>query len=130
MRSKYLKSLKAAVLSVTVLLLGVGVSFAAQQVNLVARPATATMPDGSIVPMWGYACNGIVSGSTAVCSAANPAAVGGWSPVVITVPAGDLTITLTNNLSFAPIGSATAKTVQSMINIVRPHVWMLWSSIM
>ena len=59
------------------------------------------MPDGSIVPMWGYSCGAVVTGSTATCAALNPAAAGGWSPVVITVPTGaDLTINLTNNLSF------------------------------
>src|SRR5215470_5053306 len=99
MRSNYLKTLKTAVLAVTVLLLGVGVSFGQQQINLSAGPATATLPDGSTVPMWGYSCGGVVSGSTASCAALNSS--GGWAPVIITVPAGqDLQINLTNNLTF------------------------------
>src|SRR6201997_4616249 len=103
MRSNYLKTLKTAVLAISVLLLGASVSFAQQQVNLTAGPATATMPDGSAVPMWGYSCGALVSGSTATCAPANSA--GGWSPVVITVPTGQgLTINLTNNLSFAASG--------------------------
>jgi len=82
-RSNYLKAtLKTAVLAVTILLLGVGVSVAQVSVGLTAAPNTLTLPDGSIVPMWGYTC-GAVSGGT--CSALNPKSTG-WSPVVITVP--------------------------------------------
>ena len=84
-----------------------GASFAQQQVSLSAGPTTATLPDGSIVPMWGYSCGALPIGvtSTATCAALNPATAttGGWSPVVITVPTGaDLQINLTNNLSFQP----------------------------
>jgi Bacterial cadherin-like domain len=77
---------------------------AQQQVNLTAEPQTAYLPDGSTVPMWGYACGTAVSGSTASCAALNPAAAStattiAWSPVVITVPTGQpLTINLTNDL--------------------------------
>jgi hypothetical protein len=105
MRFNYLKArLKTAVLVTSVLLLGAGLTVAQQQVNLTAGPATATMPDGSTVPMWGYSCGAAVTtGSTATCAALNPAATAAavWSPVVITVPTGQgLTINLTNNLSF------------------------------
>jgi hypothetical protein len=80
----------------------VGITVAQQQINLAAGPTTLTMPDGSIVPMWGYSCGAVVTGSTAKCAALNPAATG-WSPVIITVPTGatgGLSINLTNNLSF------------------------------
>src|SRR5438105_5181315 len=60
--------------------------------------------------MWGYSCGGVALG-TATCSAMSPPAstttanttsTTVWSPVVITVPTGqDLTINLTNSLSFA-----------------------------
>jgi len=98
MRSNYLKAtLKTAVLAVTILLLGVGASVAQVSVGLTAQPTTLTLPDGSIVPMWGYTC-GAVSGGT--CSALNPKSTG-WSPVVITVPSGqDLQVNLTNGLVF------------------------------
>src|SRR5882757_2317029 len=100
MRSNYLKTLKTAVLAVTVLLLGVSVSVAQQQINLTAAPANLVVPDGSTVPMWGYSCGTAVTGSTATCAKSNPAATG-WSPVVITVPTGQgLTVNLTNSLSF------------------------------
>src|SRR5258708_28503418 len=100
MRSNYLKTLKTAVLAVTVLLLGVSVSVAQQQINLTAAPANLVVPDGSTVPMWGYSCGTAVTGSTATCAKSNPAATG-WSPVVITVPTGQgLTLNLTNSLSF------------------------------
>jgi hypothetical protein len=88
-----------------------------QQINLTAAPTSATMPDGTVVPMWGYSCGALATASTATCAALNPAsvttaatttagAIGTWSPVVITVPvaatgATSLTINLTNNLSFA-----------------------------
>ena len=171
MRSNFFKAtLKTTVLAVTVLLLGAGLGVA-QTVHLTAAPTTVALPDGSVVPMWGYTCDTTVV-STATCAALNPNAlaltppswVAGhaytlnqlvvdsngnvqkvttagtsgstvpawatsgtttdgttglvwtfqgsvssylvsasyWSPVVITVPTGsNLTINLTNNLSFA-----------------------------
>jgi hypothetical protein len=96
MRSNYLKTLKTAVLAISVLLLGASVSFA--QVNLTASGTSLILPDGSSVPMWGYSCTSAVG---ATCVKANPTAAG-WSPVVITVTTGqNLVITLTNSLSFA-----------------------------
>ncbi len=94
MRSNYLKTLKTAVLAISVLLLGASVSFA--QVSLTAGPANATLPDGSTVPMWGYSCTAATA--PASCLALNGGA--GWSPVVITTPPGSLTINLTNSLTF------------------------------
>ncbi|HEY3655539.1 MAG TPA: hypothetical protein VGL34_11260 [Steroidobacteraceae bacterium] len=83
----------------------------AQAVKLTVGSTSTTLPDGQNVPMWGYHCTDAGSGG-ATCVAANPAvqAAGtGWSPIVITVPyAGSatvsstsLTISLTNNLTFA-----------------------------
>jgi len=103
--------LKAATLAVAALLLTAGASFAQQQVNLTAAPTTTTMPDGTVVPMWGYSCAGttVIASSTATCALLNPAAAATttapatWSPIVITVPTGQaLTINLTNNLTFQP----------------------------
>src|SRR4029077_6226606 len=99
MRSNYLKTLKTAVLAISVLLLGASVSLA--QVNLTAGAANAPLPDGSSVPMWGYTCGAVVANATATCRALNPNAGLGWSPIVITAPPGSLTINLTNNLTFA-----------------------------
>src|SRR5438309_3958682 len=105
MRFNYLKAtLKTAMLAVSVLLLGAGVAVA--QGNLTAQPTSTTLPDGTVVPMWGYSCGAAVAPAT--CVSLNPhapAAIGttpaGWSPVVITVPTGQvLTINLTNSLSF------------------------------
>ena len=105
MRFNSLKAtLKTALLGAAVLLTGAGVAGAQQQINLTAAPTTANMPDGAQVPMWGYSCGAVATGSTATCTALNPNAAGTWSPVVITVPVGatgGLTISLTNNLSFA-----------------------------
>src|SRR5207253_2251773 len=75
MRSNNYKSvLKHAGLAASVLLLASGAAFAQQQVNLTAAPATATMPDGTAVPMWGYSCDATqVAGTTASCTALNKA---------------------------------------------------------
>ena len=52
-------------LAASALLLGSGAAFGAPQVvNLTAGPATATLPDGSAVPMWGYSCGAAASLST------------------------------------------------------------------
>ncbi|MFM0228918.1 choice-of-anchor Q domain-containing protein [Paraburkholderia sediminicola] len=80
----------------SILLTASGVSFA-QVVNLTAKAATATLPDGQAVPMWGYTCTPAAV-APASCTAANPGAGANWSPVVITVPPGPLTINLTNSL--------------------------------
>src|ERR1700682_6476651 len=103
MRSNQSKALlKKAVLAVTILLLGGGASFA-QTVNLTAGPTSITMPDGNMVPMWVYACGGQTGSAT--CAPSNPNS-GGWSPVIITVPPGNLTINLTNALPTPP-GAST-----------------------
>jgi hypothetical protein len=103
MRIDTLKAMiQTAVRGAAVLLLGAGVAAAQQQVNLTAAPTSTMLPDGSVVPMWGYSCGTLVMSSTATCAALNSMAGGTWSPVVITVPAGQtLQVNLTNNLSFA-----------------------------
>src|SRR5882762_4117094 len=128
MRMNNMKAiLKAATLSVAALLLTASASFAQQQVNLTAAPTTTTLPDGTTVPMWGYSCAGttVIASSTATCALLNPAAAATltapatWSPVVITVPTGqNLTINLTNSLSFTPTGAAAANTVPTSIMLV------------
>ncbi len=101
-------------LAASALLLAGGAVHAAQQINLTAAPALTTLPDGNVVPMWGYTCGAVATdGATATCRALNPAvqaantnsstgSSGLWSPVVITIPTGqDLQINLTNALGFA-----------------------------
>ena len=98
MRSENLKAtLKTAVLVTTVLLLGVGLATAQQQINLTAGASNITLPDGSIVPMWGYSCGDRGYWFDRDLRAKlNPAAAS-WSPVVITVPTRHRpTIILTN----------------------------------
>jgi hypothetical protein len=48
----------------SVLLLGASAAFA-QTVSLTAGPASATLPDGQSVPMWGYTCGTGLGGATA-----------------------------------------------------------------
>ena len=98
----FLSKLAASIAGI--LLSGAISTFGQQQINLTAGPSSITLPDGNTVPMWGYTCGAVVTGSTATCAPLNTSAFGGWSPVVITVPtgaSGGLTINLTNNLSFA-----------------------------
>jgi hypothetical protein len=58
---------KAAFLLCALLLIAAATGFG-QQVNLTAGPATTTMPDGTVIPMWGYTCGAVVTGSTATCA--------------------------------------------------------------
>src|SRR4029077_1631391 len=122
--------LKAAAQVVSLLLFGAVAGFAQQTINLTAAPTTVTLPDGKVVPMWGYFCGAAAGGTTtATCAALNPASVSTvatvpstWSPVVITVPyvstGTSLTINLTNSLTFAPTGGGTANPVPTSLTIV------------
>ncbi len=104
-------------LAVCILLLEASWAVAQQQVNLIAGPTSATLSDGSSVPMWGYSCGTAVPGSTASCTKLNPSAAG-WSPVVITVPTGqDLRINLTNNLSFT-LPDSSKNSIPTSLTIV------------
>jgi len=82
-------------------LLSSGAALAQNSVTLTASPTSTTLPDGQVVPMWGYTCS---SPSTGVaCTALNGTAQSGttWQPPLITVAAGaPLTITLIDKLSF------------------------------
>src|SRR3984893_4962925 len=145
MRSNSFKSpLVRSTLAASVLLLASGASFAQtapQQINLTAAPTTDTLPDGSVVPMWGYSCGTAVALSTATCKALDPAVAGAaagsalaasWSPVVITIPyttgtvngvAGStttLTINLANHLTFTPMtpAGAAANSIPTSLTIV------------
>src|SRR6516162_4662890 len=129
MQTNHIKTILKSAALVLAILSCAGVAFC-QSINLTAGPTTATMPDGTVVPMWGYFCGTAVTGSAATCAALNPASLSTtapstWSPVVITVPiaapagtATSLTINLTNNLSFTPTGATTANTIPTSIVIV------------
>src|SRR6267143_1634809 len=128
MRTNHFKAILKAALRVAIILpFAAAVAFGQQTVNLTAAPTTTTMPDGTVVPMWGYFCGTPATTNlapAATCAALNPAsAVVGvpstWSPVVITVPAGQiLTINLTNSLSFTPTGATATNTVPTSLMIV------------
>ncbi len=106
--------LKAALILACVLPVAAGRAYG--DVNLTAGATSITLPDGSVVPMWGYTCT-VTSGSTATCTSLNRGTAG-WSPVVITVPSGqDLTINLTNNLPVPP-GVDPQKGVPTSLMIV------------
>ena len=113
------KTSRTVLLAIYILLLGASWAVAQQKVNLTAGSVPVILPDGSSLPMWGYSCGAPVSGSTATCAKLNPSATG-WSPVVITVPAGQtLQIDLTNNLSFNNNGAlSTPNGVPTSLTIV------------
>src|SRR5260370_27214555 len=104
-----------AVSVVMVFLLGTTVSVA-QSINLTAKSAMTTLPDGQVVPMWGFSCKDAGT-APAFCAAANPNSGGSWSPVVITVPPGSLTINLTNMLPVPP-GAQASKGIPTSLVIV------------
>ena len=83
--SKSETTLKAAVLASAFLLFAAATGFGQQQINLSAGPATTTMPDGTVVPMWGYSCGAAVTGSTATC-----APLSGSNPTTSAAAAGAL----------------------------------------
>src|SRR6516162_11454739 len=126
MQTNHIKTILKSAALILAILSCAGGAFC-QSINLTAGPTTATMPDGTVVPMWGYFCGTAV---TATCAALNPASVSTvatvpstWSPVLITVPipatgATSLTINLTNNLSFTPTGATTPNTIPTSIVIV------------
>ena len=115
MRSNTFSSfLIKSALAASALLIGSGEAFAQQQVNLTAGSATTTLPDGQTLPMWGYSCGVAVTTNpapAATCAALNPVSAANpqlWSPVVITVPSGQvLQINLTNVLTFSTSGAAS-----------------------
>jgi len=112
MRFNYLKAtLRTTAVAVLVLLLGASWAVAQQQVKPDRGTDQHYLPDGTVVPMWGYTCGAAVSGSTAACAALHPTALG-WSPVVITVPTGQtLVISLTNSLTFGANSVPTSLTI-------------------
>ena len=100
MRSiQYKTVLKKVIFAAGLLFVG-ATAASAQSVNLTAGASNFTLPDGNVVPMWGYTCADAASVATsgAKCSPATLNTNGQWSPIIITVAPGSLTISLTNNL--------------------------------
>src|SRR5438045_876161 len=64
MRTNNMKAILKGALRVVCILPFAAVAAFGQTVNLTAGPATATLPDGSAVPMWGYSCGAPVAGAT------------------------------------------------------------------
>ena len=104
-------------LAASVLLLASGASLADSVVTLTAAPTSTTLPDGQMVPMWGYFCGAPVTMTNATCTAANGTAQTGasWQPPVIRVPSGgQLMINLTNALTF-PAGPGANNIPTSLV---------------
>ena len=86
MHAKFLNmKVKAAILAV-VGLVATGFASAQTTVNLTAQRSVTTMPDGKVIPMWGFCTTG---------SCTNAWSVG---PTITATPGSSLTINLTNNL--------------------------------
>jgi hypothetical protein len=52
-------------LAASVLLLASHASLADNVVSLAAGPTTTTLPDGQVVPMWGFTCTGLATAQAA-----------------------------------------------------------------
>ena len=120
--SKSKTPLKAAVLS-SFLFLAAVTGFG-QSVNLTAGPATAAMPDGTIVPMWGYTCGSAASGATcAPLSGSMSAAATGSLGGIYVLNGGSSyssspTVTITPAAGNAPTTAAVATAIVSGGQIV------------
>ena len=102
-------TLKAAVVLSALLLFAAAAAFGQQQINLTVAPTTATMPDGTIVPMWGYFCGTSVAGSTATCSSLNPNSLGAppaWKASTAYTQ-GALIVDSNGNVQVATIGGTS-----------------------
>jgi len=110
--------LTKSALAIFALLLTSSAAIADSFVNLTAAPTSITLPDGQTVPMWGYTCAGATAlPATNPCAPSNPNPGAGWSPVVITVPPGNMTIYLTNSLTF-PLAAGGANNIPTSLAIV------------
>ena len=76
--SKSKTTLKAAVLVSVFLLFASATGFGQQVVNLMAGSTTTTLPDGTVLPMWGYTCQPLATGvtSSATCAPLSGASSG------------------------------------------------------
>jgi hypothetical protein len=117
MRTNYIKSIVSEAVAVAcILLFGAVATFGQpQQINLVASPTTATLPDGTPVPMWGYFCGAAANGSTATCASLNPLAHGTPAPWAANTPYSLGTVVLDSNgnvqvVTAAGTSGATAPT--------------------
>ncbi len=114
-------SLLKAGIAACALFLASGTAMAQSAVTLTAAPTTTTLPDGQVVPMWGYTCGAATLAGAASpfvsCTAANGTTQVRrcWQPPLIRVPAGRaLNITLVNNLAF-PTGSGANNVPTSLV---------------
>ena len=102
MNTKFVKALLRTALVASTVLLSSLAGAAVTTVNLTAQRTSTTLPDGTVVPMWGY-CDGTLganSDGTPAAGVATTVPCGTWSVgPTITVPQGsDLVINLTNSL--------------------------------
>ncbi len=114
-------TLKAAVLASVLVLFAAAPGFSQQVVNLTAGPATAALPDGTVVPMWGYACGAAVTGATATCAPltglTSQAAIGALGGIYVVNGGSGYTsspaVTITPAAGNTPTATASATAVVS-----------------
>ena len=71
MHTNHFKAILKSTVRVLAILSFATAAYGQQQVNLTAAPTTASMPDGTVVPMWGYVCgtsSNVDSSATATAS--------------------------------------------------------------
>ena len=109
---KCMSTLKAAAVVSVLFLFAAVAAFGQQAINLVASPTTATLPDGTIVPMWGYFCGAAVTGSTASCRSLNPNSLGtpaAWTASTV-YPANSVILDSNGNVQRTTLGGTSGAT--------------------
>src|SRR5438105_2812354 len=106
MRANSFKTVLGRTGFVASILLASAAAFADSSVTLTATPTYTALPDGQVVPMWGYGCGDYatpqVPSVNATCTTLTGGSqTGAWQPPLITMSSGQpLTITLNNKLIF------------------------------
>ena len=118
--SKVNTTLKAGVLASLFLLCTVAMGFG-QAVNLTAGPTTTTMPDGTVIPMWGYTC-GTSTGATCAPLTGSSSAAATGSLGGLYVLNGGSGYTSVPNVTITPVAGNTPTTSAAATAIVNGGV--------
>src|ERR1700730_16647053 len=119
MRPSFLNlALKRAALTLTILLLAAGASFAQTTVNLTATSQSTTLPDDNTVPMWGWVCG--TGTATTLGGTGTPAPAGGATCTAMN-GAQQAPGTVANPAANPPIAGSMSTTWQPPLITVPPQ---------
>ncbi len=118
MRTQLLKvGLIKSGLAVSALLLA-GAACAQSTVSLTALPQSATMPDGTVVPMWGLSCGANAALNATGAAALSTTTAGTVSSITVTT-AGGYTTAPTVTLSAPPAGARRPPRLRRSVSSAR-----------